>query len=172
MIQCSIEAIISTNCSPRLIYLYQAEDIRSDSATYDYLQGWRQRARAEYRNYAENNIKHIYYELELNNRGHLVTSTDTYDYSPTRHTIRGIYTYILKKKWWLIGDLAYQKSYFPASSTLDRDDDQLKLTLTVDYHFDQTLKFTTKYQYTDNKSNVDRYNYDKSIIRIGLSKLF
>lgn len=155
------------------IYLrYQVEDITSDNAIYDYLEGWRQRARVEYRNYSANYIKHIYYELELNNRGQLVTSTDTYDYSPTRHTIRGIYTHILKKRWWLIGDLAYQMSDFPASSTLDRDDYQLKLTLSADYHFDRTFKFTTKYQYTDNESTVDRYNYDKSIIRIGLSKLF
>jgi tetratricopeptide (TPR) repeat protein len=155
------------------IYLrYQAEDIRSDDAIYDYLEGWRQRARVEYRNFSANDIKHIYYELELNDRGQLVTSTDSYDYSPTRHTIRGIYTYIVKKRWWLIGDLAYQASDFPASSTIDRDDNQLKLTLSADYHFDRTFKFTSKYQYIDNESSVDRYNYDKSIIRVGLSKLF
>lgn len=155
------------------IYLrYQAEDINSDQAIYDYLEGWRQRARVEYRNYSANDIKHVYYELELNNRGELVSATDTYDYSPTRHTIRGIYTYITKNRWWLIGDLAYQMSDFPASSTVDRDDYQLKLTLSADYHFDRTFKFTSRYQYIDNESSVDRYNYDKSIIKIGFSKLF
>lgn len=155
------------------LYLrYQVEDIQSEQAIYDYLEGWRQRARAEYRHYSANDIKHIYYELELNDRGQLVTSTDSYDYSPTRHTLRGIYTYILKKRWWLTGDLAYQQSDFPASSTIDRDDTQLKLTLSADYHFDRTFKFTSKYQYIDNASTVDRYNYDKSIIKIGLSKLF
>lgn len=155
------------------IYLrYRAEDIKSDQAIYDYLEGWRQRGRVEYRNYLANNIKHIYYELELNKRGELVSSTDAYDYSPTRHTIRGIYTHIIKNRWWLIGDLSYQMSDFPASSTIDREDNQLKLALSVDYHFDRTFKLTTKYQYTDNESTVERYNYDKSIIKIGLSKLF
>lgn len=156
----------------RLFLRYQAEDIKSDQAIYDYLEGWRQRGRVEYRNYSASNIKHIYYELELNKRGELVTLIDSYDYSPTRHTLRGLYTQIIKNRWWLSGDLSYQMSDFPASATIDRQDYQLKLALSVDYHFDRTFKFTSKYQYTDNESTVDRYNYDKSIIKIGLSKLF
>lgn len=155
------------------IYLrYWIEDIKSDNTIYDYLEGWRQRARVEYRNYSLNNIKQIYYELELNNRGELVTSIGTYDYSPTRHTIRGIYTQIINMKWWLNGDLAYRFSDFEASSTVDREDDQWKLTLSSDYRFDPTFKFTAKFQYTDNASTVDRYIYDKSVIKVGLSKLF
>lgn len=155
------------------IYLrYQAEDIRSDNVIYDYLAGWRQRARVEYRNYAQNNTKRIYYELELNNRGEVVTSTDTYEYSPTRHTIRGIYTHIIKKHWWLTGDLSYRISDFSPTPTIDREDNQWKLALSTDYYFDRTFKLTAKYQYTDNASTIDRYAYDKSIIKVGLSKLF
>jgi len=156
----------------RVFLRYQLEDIKSENSIYDYLEGWRQRARAGYRNYSENNIKHIYYELELNDRGNLVTSIDEYEYSPTRHTIRGTYTQILKKRWWLVGDLSYRFSEFEPSSTVDREDDQWKLALSVDYHFDRTFKFSSKYLYIDNSSTVDRYNYDKSIIKIGLSKLF
>ncbi|RKZ70385.1 MAG: hypothetical protein DRQ44_00765 [Gammaproteobacteria bacterium] len=155
------------------VYLrYWLEDISSDNSIYDYLEGWRQRARVEYRNYSLNNIKQVYYELELNDRGEIVTSTDTYDYSPTRHTIRAIYTHIITMQWWLNGDLAYRFSDYPVSSTIDREDDQWKLTLSTDYRFDRTFKFTAKYQYTDNTSTVDRYTYDKSIIKVGLSKLF
>ena len=150
---------------------YRYEDIKSDNTLYDYLEGWRQRARAEYRNYSVKNIKQIYYELELNDRGELVTLTFTYDYSPTRHTIRGIYTHIIKR-WWLTGDLSYRFSDYESSSTIDREDDQWKLALSADYHFDRTFKFTTKVQYTDNESSIDRYIYDKSVIKIGLSKLF
>ena len=155
------------------IYLrYWVEDIKSDNTIYDYLEGWRQRARVEYRNYSLNNIKQIYYELELNNRGELVTLIGTYDYSPTRHTIRALYTQIINMKWWLNADLAYRISDFEASSTVDREDDQWKLTLSSDYRFDKTFKFTAKFQYTDNDSTVDRYIYDKSVIKVGLSKLF
>jgi len=155
------------------IYLrYQAEDISSDQAIYDYLAGWSQRGRIGYRNYSENDIKQIYYELELNDRGELITSTGSYDYSPTRNTIRGRYTYILNKKWWLIGDLAYRTSDFEASPTVDRKDKQWKLNLFADYHIDRTSKLTTQYQYIDNTSTMEQYNYDKSIIKIGFSKLF
>ena len=157
--------------SGRIYLRYRYEDIKSDNTLYDYLAGWRQRARAEYRHYSVKNIKQIYYELELNNRGELVTSTFAYDYSPTRHTIRGIYTHIIKR-WWLTGDLSYRFSDYEASSTVDREDDQWKLALSADYHFDRTFKFTTKVQYTDNESTIDRYIYDKSVIKIGLSKLF
>ena len=155
------------------IYLrYRGDIIESDNVIYDYLQGWRQRARIEYRNYAARNIKHAYYELELNDRGTLVTLTDTYEYSPLRHTVRGVYTQILDEHWWLIGDLAYRYSEFDASATADRTDNQWKLTLSADYRFDRTLKLFARYQYTDNDSSMERYTYDKSVFKIGLSKLF
>ena len=107
----------------------------------------------------------------MNYRRELVTSTFTYDYSPTRHTVRGIYTHVIKR-WWLTGDLPYRFSDFEASSTINREDDQWELVLSADYNFNQTFKFTTSVQYTDNASSVDRYIYDKSVIKIGLSKLF
>ena len=157
--------------SDRLYFRYRYEDIKSENIFYDYLEGWRQRARVEYRSYSVKNIKQIYYELELNNRGELVTATFNYDYSPTRHTIRGIYTQVFKR-WWLTGDLSYRFSDYKASSTIDREDDQWKLALSADYHIDRTFKFITKLQYTDNTSSIDRYIYDKSVIKIGLSKLF
>jgi len=155
------------------VYLrYQAVDYRSDKTIYDYLEGWRQRARVEYRQYSKNNIQQIYYELELNSRGLLVTSTDAYEYSPTRHTVRGLYSHIINNQWWLNGDLSYRFSDYSPSPSIDREDNQWKLALSADYRFDKTLKLTAKYQHLDNSSTVDRYTYDKSIIKIGLSKLF
>jgi len=155
------------------LYLrYQAADIRSEQPLYDYLEGWYQRARIEYRHYSTRNMLQLYYDLEINNRGLLITSTDSYEYSPTRHTVRSLYTHIINKQWWLNGDLSYRFSDFSPSSTIDREDDQLTLALSVDYRFDKTLKLTTNYQYINNVSTVDRYTYDKSIIKIGLSKSF
>jgi len=172
MTQLDVIARKSITRRDRLYLRYRGDVIKSDNATYDYLEGWRQRARIEYRNYAADNIKHFYYELELNDRGTLVTLTDSYDYSPTRHTVRGLYTYIIDEHWWLSGDLAYRFSEFEASPTIDRIDNQWKLTLSADYRFDRTLKLTAKYQYTDNDSSVDRYSYDKSVFKVGISKLF
>ena len=156
----------------RLYLRYRYEDITSDKAIYDYLEGWRQRARVEYRNYTKNNIQQVYYELELNDRGSLVTSLYAYDYSPTRHTIRGKYTHMFSDKWHLLGDLSYRMSDFPTSVSFNRDDDQFKASASVDYRFDKTFKLRTKLQYIDNQSTVDRYEYDKTQISVGLSKRF
>jgi hypothetical protein len=162
--------LIRLNKSLRL--RYAAEDINSDLALYDYLEGSRQQARIEYRDYSAQYSRKIYYELEVNDRGELSTSVDTYDYSPMRHTIRGAYTHIIEKKWWLTGDLSYRLSDFSSSSTTDREDDQWNLALSVDYYFDRTFKLSTRYQYIDNASTQDRYEYEKSIIKLGFSKIF
>ena len=151
---------------------YQAAEIRSEQPLYDYLEGWYHRARFEYRHYSKINMLQLYYDIEINNRGLLVTSTDSYEYSPTRHTLSSLYTHIINKKWWLNGDFSYRFSDFPSSSSIDREDNQMKIAFSVDYRFNKTFKFTTNYQYIDNTSTVDRYNYDKSIIKAGLSKSF
>ena len=151
---------------------YRIEDIKSDQAVYDYLEGWRQRASVEYQNLTKNNIKRLQYELELNSRGELVTTTGAYEYSPTRHTVRGIYTHFINKQWWLTGDVSYRFSDFEPSSTIDREDNQWQFALSTDYRFDRTFKLTAKYQYTDNSSTLDQYSYDKSVIKVGLSKMF
>ena len=156
----------------RIKLRYRVEDITSDQSIYDYLAGWRQRASIEYQSFSNINIRQLQYEFELNSRGELVTTAGAYDYSPTRHTVRGIYTHFITRQWWLIGDVSYRMSNFPASATVDRDDKQWLLALSSDYRFDPTLKLTAKYQYTNNASTLDQYDYDKSVIRIGLSKLF
>lgn len=156
----------------RLYLRYRYDDISSEQASYNYLEGWRQRARVEYRHYGKKDSKQVYYELELNDRSDLITSTYAYDYSPTRHTVRAKYTYLYSKKWRFSTDLSYRFSDFPASTSFDRDDDQWRLSLSSDYRFDKTFKLTGKLQFTDNASSVDRYNYDKTSLRVGISKLF
>lgn len=151
---------------------YRYGYIKSDQTIYDYLEGWRQRVSFEYQYLTKKNITQLLYEFELNSRGELVTSIGTYEYSPTRHTVRGIYTHLINKQWWLTGDVSYRFSDFEALQTIDRDDDQWLFALSTDYHFDKTFKLTATYQYTDNLSTLDQYSYDKSVIRVGLSKTF
>ncbi|MCK4710414.1 MAG: tetratricopeptide repeat protein, partial [Gammaproteobacteria bacterium] len=141
----------------RLYLLYQYSDISSKDVSYDYLEGSQQRARVEYRDYGSKNVKQLYYELEINDRGQLV-GIDTYDYSPARHTLRGKYTHVLNKKWRLHGDLSYRFSDYPASDTVNRDDDRWKFAVSTDYRLDKTFKLTSKLQFLDNASSVDRYN--------------
>lgn len=156
----------------KIFLRYRYEDISSDNPIYDYLAGWRQRARIEYRHFSKTSIKQLYYELELNDRGELVASTYSYDYSPTRHTLSGKYTQIISEQWQLSGDLTYRVSDFPESASFDRNDDQLKLTLSADYSFDKTLKLKASWLAVDNASSVDLYDYDKTMLTVGFSKLF
>ena len=158
--------------SDRIYLRYRYEDIASDDLIYDYLEGSRHRATLEYRSASSKNIKQLFYELELNDRGNLIGTGYTYEYSPTRHTVRGKLTHLFNDKWHLSGDLSYRFSDFPASSTLDREDERWKLVLAADYIFEPSLKLSTKLQYIDNTSTEDRYEYDKSMISVGLIKTF
>ena len=162
----------SLSKNTRMYFRYRYEDIESEDLIYDYLEGSRQRARVEYRAYNTKNIKQIYYELELNSRGYLVSTDDAYDYSATRHTLRGKYTHLLNKKWRLNGDLSYRFSFFPVSDTVDRQDDRWKLAVSANYRINKTFKWVSKLQFINNVSTVDRYNYDNFIFNVGLTKLY
>ena len=156
----------------RLYFRYQYSDISSKDASYDYLDGWRQRLKVEFRNYGSKNTRQFYYELELNDRGQLIGINDAYDYSPTRHTLRGKYSHLLDKKWRLHGDLSFRLSDFPASDTVNRNDKRWKFAVSTDYRLDRKIKLTSKLQYLDNSSSVDRYNYDRTVIKLGLTMSF
>jgi tetratricopeptide (TPR) repeat protein len=156
----------------KVILRYWYEEYSSENINYDYLEGWRQRARIGYRRNLKKNNLQIYYEAEVNDRGEYITSTYSYNYSPTRHTVRGKYIHELTDKWIITNDLSYRISDFPASATLDRDETKWALALSVDYRIDTKLKIHSKLKFMENDSSVDTYNYDKSIITIGVKKLF
>jgi tetratricopeptide (TPR) repeat protein len=156
----------------KLILQYRFDDFTSKNSIYDYLEGWRQRGQIRYVRNTKNNNQQLYYELELNNRGDLVTSFFSYEYSPTRHTIGGKYTHKFSNRWFLTGDLSYRESDFPASATLNRDDSRWTLGLLVDYRIDSTFLVKGNVKYIENDSTVDVYTYDKTVISLGLSKLF
>ncbi len=151
---------------------YRYEDINSELSVYDYLEGWRQRARIGYSYYSLHHIYNIYYELELNQRNDLVTSLYAYEYSPTRHTVRGRYTYIPVENWNIIAELGLRASDFPASQSFDRNDDQVNASIGIDYRIDKTLRLKTKLEHINNMSSVALYDYDKTRVMLGLSKLF
>lgn len=156
----------------KIILQYRFDDFTSENTLYDYLEGWRQRAQIRYSRNTTNSNQQVYYEGELNNRGELVASSYSYEYSPTRHTLGGKYTHKFSGSWYLTGDLAYRVSDFPASDTLDRDDNRWTLKVLLDYRIDPTLALKSNVTYIQNESTVDIYTYDKTVISLGVSKLF
>ena len=156
----------------KIVLRYRFDDFNSENSIYDYLEGWRQRAQVRYsRNKTRYNLQ-AYYELELNKRGELVTSLFSYEYSPTRHTIGGKYIHKFSNKWYLTGDLSYRDSNFPASATVNRDDSRWTINALLDYRIDSTLLIKTNVKYIDNESTVDIYTYDRTVVTLGVSKLF
>jgi tetratricopeptide (TPR) repeat protein len=155
-----------------VILQYRFDDFNSENPLYDYLEGWRQRAQLRYTRNTTTSTQQAYYELELNNRGELVTSLFSYEYSPTRHTLGGKYIHKFSNRWYLTGDLSYRFSDFPASATVNREDERWRLDLLLDYRIDSTFLIKSQVKTIDNVSTVDFYTYDKTVISLGLSKRF
>ncbi len=152
----------------RLYLRYRYDDISSENATYNYLQGTRQKFRVEYRQYNRTNNKKVYYELEVNNREDRATSS----YSPTRHTVRGKYTWKFNPQWRLTADGSYRISAYPAKGSQNRNDKRIKLAAYLDYYFDRKTKLRTKMVYTDNNSNTNSFDYTRTVISVGVSRRF
>jgi len=171
------EARNTLSKNERIFLRYAYEDINSDNPIFDYLEGWRQKLRAEYRLYRKQDKSRIYYELELNNRNDLTipppsTRAGLYSYSPTRHTLRGKYTSMLSRKWHLTGDLTYRASDYPTTPNHNRQDDRYKAAVYADYRLTRDFKFRAKVEYTDNRSTENIFAYKRTIYTVGLNALF
>ena len=162
----------SLSRAERLYLRYIYEDINSDNTLYDYLQGWRQRARIEYRNYQRLSNSQLYYELELNDRQDINVTGYSASYSPTRHGVHGKYTHIIDARWSLTGDVSYRFSDYPATITQSRQDDRWRFAIEADYRLDKKTRLRTKLQHISNESTLDIYDYDKSVLTVGLTRLF
>ncbi len=162
----------SLSRNQRLYLRYVYEDIKSDKAIFDYLEGWRQKLRAEYRLYRKQDNIRIYYEFELNNRNDLSVTSGVYSYSPTRHTVRGKYTSKLSREWHLVGDLSYRASDYPTTANQDRQDDRVKAAVYLDYRFAKDFRLRTKVDYADNSSTENIFAYKRTVYSLGLSALF
>lgn len=148
---------------------YSLEKISSDNAVYDYLDGNRQKFRAEYRLYGNRDNQRYSYEYEMNSR----EDTSTTSYSPTRHGLRAVYTRYIGRMWSVAGDLGYRlSSYSDPGSTPDRDEARSRAAINLDYRINKSLKLRTQASYTKNDSDNNFYDYDRTLIRLKLSKMF
>jgi len=156
----------------KIVLQYRYDDFSSKNSTFDYLEGWRQRAQVRYaKNTVQYNLQ-LYYELELNERGQLVTPALSYEFSPTRHTLGSKYIHKFSSRWYLTGDVSYRDSDFPASATVDRNDDRWLINALLDYRIDSTLLVKANVKYIDNESTFDLYTYDRTVMSLGVSKQF
>jgi len=135
---------------------------------YNYLEGWRKKFRVQYKARSNSNKQRYYYEHELNDR----TDTVTASYSPTRHTVRGVYTDILDKQWRVSADLAFRQSSYSDVGAWGRDDDRIKAAIYGDYRMNKTTRIRAMWAYSDNDSSLNTYDYTRNVISLDISKRF
>lgn len=170
---------LSSESNLRLRYRYY--DINS-KPPYTELSGNKQRLRLEYRWYPGADTLKLYYEYETNDRNE--ASTTTSSYSPTRHTLRGAYTYAFSDKLALTGDLAYRISDYPAKTYTNptpppnsltkagREDTRVKANLELAYYLNRIWFLTAEYNYTNNDSDDPVYRYKRKISSISINASF
>lgn len=154
------------------------DDIRSDNALYDYLEGSRQRLGLTWYGGSRGGYWNVGYRLELNDRRDLGT---TASYSPTRHELRGRYLRYLSGGWEAGAYGSLRHSDYPSADIGDRVDDRLRLTLDLRLRLQKRTRLKFAYEYTDNRSTVDNvtvgtrtygYSYTRNRLLLSLDHRF
>jgi len=147
---------------------YKYEDIKSLNTLYDYLDGWRQKIRTEYRIKSSADEIRLQHELELNDRA----NTAAINYSPVRN--RFIINYIKK----LTGvdkagmSALYRNSDYDATPARDREDNRLQFTASYTRKLDKNWSLKTQASHRKNNSTVPTLEYDRTILSISLSHYY
>ena len=145
----------------KLTLRYRYNDIKSQNALYDYLEGTRQQFRADYEIRSSAADLRLRYQLELNDRQNLPTA----NYSPTRNTVEARLRYRLNTQWRLEGTAEYRNSQYDEAAGITREDDRYRLRAGVNYLFNREWDARLRYTYTDNESNLAGETYTRNDIQ-------
>ena len=161
----------------RLRYRYSS--INSLDAAFDPLQGSRHQARVQLDQHYHDSRLRYGYELELNNRDDLTTTTSFTSYSSTRHLFFINGEMPLQGPWSLGGELSYRISRYNDANTgnglvgrVTRDDRRVIGTVRLIREVSDKLKLQAEYSHTDNNSNISGYSYNRNVYSVGLNYLF
>jgi len=181
------------NVSTGIELRYKYVDIkdRSPGNVYDYLAGKRQQLRFRLLD-KRNNISFKYaYELQWNDRNNYsatssvnnMTTIITRNYSPMRHSIQASADAPWGKQFTLSLEAQYRYSYYSDPDTetvidngtiiqaysLNRTDHRYKVNVGVAYHLSKNMDLFIDYGFTKNDSNRDGSDYDRNLIRAGVT---
>jgi hypothetical protein len=170
------EMPLSASDALRLRYRYSS--IASQDAAYDKLEGNRHEAELRWQRKRNSRRLRASYEYEVNDREDYQGATTFSSYSPTRHTLELRAGIEPAQAWEFDGRLAYRNSRYADANVLvgggsvTREDDRLLAGVALSRRLSASLKVDLDYKYTDNDSNLDVYDYSRSIYSIGLSGSF
>jgi len=166
---------------------YKLSRIQATDATFDYLDGWRHQLRAGIQLRDGKDRVRYYYQLELNDRKNFFDETPPVNsasiipfvsYSPTRHTLRATGWWELNSDWHVRLDARYRYGLYNTANILasgateQRADSQIRLSARVSRKFARHWTMDGQYTYTNNDSNIDRRSYDRSIVKVGVTRSF
>ena len=159
---------------------YRLSSIDATDPAYDYLTGIRHQLRAGLqKRYGEKRVR-AYYQYEMNDRKDYVSPvTKTFtSYSPNRHTINLTGYFPLVTDWELRLDGRYRLSSYseandlPGGGSKKRQDAQTRASARIAYKMAKRQEVELKYSLTNNDSNINEYDYDRTLIQAGMNWSF
>lgn len=166
---------LNKNTELRIRYRYS--DINAESSQFNNTDGDRHRLRVEGRFKSGQNRYLLSYRFETNDRDDIETATTYTSSSPVRHTIRANAKIPLVGKWGSELDLRwrdgrYKDDNVAPGSSVRRKDDRLKVKAGLNYELKKKLELFADYTYTDNDSNINKYEYTRNVVSFGVNYLF
>lgn len=152
-----------TKSVARFRYRFSYLDILDDD--YEYLTGLRHQFLGEsfWKWSAYNAL--LGYVLEMNDR-------DDPNYSPTRHTIKATFSIRPGKLLKISLGANYRKSKYHIRNLRDRNEERLRGEFRFTLYMKKDWALSGEYQYTDNYSNHEDYNYTGNMVIFSLSRSF
>jgi hypothetical protein len=115
-----------------------------------------------------------YEQYDLHDR---VVGSDFYSYSPTRQILHLKYRYLSNPAWRLETSLRYRHSEYADPNRIGgevkrRIENQFKVAVTLGYIVTPHATLQLGIEHTDNRSNWDRYTYQRNAYTVGMEWLF
>lgn len=157
----------------RLRLRYEASRINALDNLYTYLNGWRHITDARMTLLHGEQQLHLIYQLETNYREELYTPRFT-SYSPIRNSLRLIAESPVNNMLDAAVEVQYYHSHYLNSNELadgsfvTRSDDRLSAVARLTHRFRGGNELSLEYRRTDNKSNIDDYDYTQYVTMLGL----
>ena len=153
----------ATKSVARFQYRFSYLDILDDD--YEYLTGLRHKFLGEsFWKWSTYNAL-LGYVLEMNDR-------DDPNYSPTRHTIKATFSIRPGKLLKISLGANYRKSKYHIRNLRDRNEERLRGEFRFTLYMKKDWALSGEYQYTDNYSNHEDYNYTGNMVIFSLSRSF
>ena len=157
----------------RLRLRYEVSRINDLDPLYSYLSGWRHRSDARMSWLHGKRQLHLMYQLETNYREELSTPLFT-SYSPVRNSVRLEAEGAVGALFHAAVELRYSRSHYlnpnelADGSFLTRNDDQFMAIARLTHGFSGGNELSLEYRRTENRSNLDDYDYTQYIAMLGL----